>query len=247
MRFLITAGCLTALVLIFALEHVSRSTVASLSLIAILLAAWWLPRRFALTVAICGVVLRLIALRLGDAGPLTVAAQVLTLLLGFLLASLVSSRLAAARASDAKLPLSRAARVQYRLSRLLAWRRGDLKAARRMAPEAREMFDYAGDSDRARLVSNDLGWIAGLSGDLKGQEEAARRVLAAPGPANPKVIMPASLSMGLALLQRGRFDSAEPAFRRSRELAGRRAERAVTTSALALSLAFEGRLKEARQ
>lgn len=124
------------------------------------------------------------------------------------------------RESRTRALVTRAARVQYRLARLLAWKRGDLPSARRTTQCAVDLFRRAERVEERLVATNLLGWIDGLNGSLANQERVARTVLQeADHASNHLVAMLALHSLGCVELQRGNFAHAEAAIRRSLALA----------------------------
>ncbi len=133
----------------------------------------------------------------------------------------------------------------------LAWGSGDLEDAERRARAAVELFAKAGDDSHARIAANELAWIEGLQGDFDSQDREAGRVLAGAQAAGDRAAtLMALANLGASALARGRFDEAEALIRRSIDTA--RAEDNAARlryglDMLALCLAFDGRLEEARQ
>ncbi|MGZ6964427.1 MAG: helix-turn-helix transcriptional regulator [Acidimicrobiia bacterium] len=73
-------------------------------------------------------------------------------------------------------PASRAT-VKFHLGTFLAWGGGDTEGATAMVEEARDLFEAAGEPERARLARNELGYLAAHRGDPDTHEATARAVL----------------------------------------------------------------------
>ena len=144
---------------------------------------------------------------------------------------------------------SRAARVQLRLCALLAWGAGDLQEAELAGRRAVDALHWGGEEDRARLAAAEISWVRGLSGDLAGQEVAAREVLSAARAAGDRRAAGHALgSLAASALHRGRFDEARSALARAMDLAGeggRGYRRAWARTQVALLDALEGRAEDA--
>ncbi|HEV8623602.1 MAG TPA: AAA family ATPase [Acidimicrobiia bacterium] len=145
--------------------------------------------------------------------------------------------------------LARRAAGKFNLAHFLILGAGDLKEAERTYRQALGLFEQVGDTPRVLLATNELAWIRGHSGDLAAQQEEARQVLQGSEAAGEWFASLQALgTMGFGALWAGRFRESESAFRRSISLA-RRFENVSRVgfglSALALSLAFEGRVEEA--
>lgn len=121
---------------------------------------------------------------------------------------------------DRDASLHRMAAAQARITRFLAWNKGDLRMAQRTARQAQELFARCGDNRRAMLAAIDLAWIQGCLGDLEAQSLTARTVLAwAERAADERISMYALISLGGAATQRGTFAEAEIALDRAIGLA----------------------------
>lgn len=146
-------------------------------------------------------------------------------------------------------PASRA-QVKLRLANFLGWGAGELGEAEHAAAEARSLFEHAGDRASALLAENELAWIRGLKGDLRGMEAAARRVASkARGAGAGPVELQALTAAAMAASSCGRFGEAEEAFLEAVVLAkeqGNTYRHARGLMALACSRATEGRVDEAR-
>jgi DNA-binding NarL/FixJ family response regulator len=243
-----------------------------LALIPLLAAAWMLSRRLALAIVVLAISLQLAVAVVRQLDLLTAAMQVLPLGIVAAMGRLASAAEARAlRLTHLKriepqgqkapvgepepniqpsIDLNRAAAVQLRITRLLAWRKGDLRSARHTGAQALELLERMGDTERALLTANHLGWMRGLAGDLDGQERRARDVLRqAELVGDPRAQMVALESLGCVATQRGAFVKAENHLRRAIALAragANRSEPATETSLLAASYALEGRLRESQ-
>ena len=144
---------------------------------------------------------------------------------------------------------ARTARVQVRLCALLAWGAGALAEAEDAGRRAVEALHWSGEEDRARLAAAEVSWVRGLSGDLAGQEVAAREVLSAARAAGDRRAAGHALgSLAASALHRGRFEEARSALARALDLVGeggRGYRRAWARTQQALLGALEGRPDEA--
>ena len=145
--------------------------------------------------------------------------------------------------------LAQRAAGKFSLAHFLLLGAGDLEEAERTYRQALGLFEQAGDTPRALLATNELAWIRGHSGDLAAQQEAARQVLQGSETAGEWFVSLQALgALGFGAFWAGRFRESEAAFRRSITLArqfGNVSRVGFGLSALALSLAFEGRVEEA--
>ena len=159
----------------------------------------------------------------------------------------------AMRAIDAVLeaapdPVPRAT-VEFRLANFLGWGTGDLDEAERTCAEARSLFDQAGDRRSALLVENELAWLAGLRGDYPSMRATAQRVVeTAEAMDHPFVVIQGLTATAQASFFQGRFAETEPEHRRALAIArqeGKSYRAVISLTALACSLAAEGRVEEA--
>jgi DNA-binding CsgD family transcriptional regulator len=126
------------------------------------------------------------------------------------------------QAVDREASLRRMATGQARITRFLAWTRGDLRMAERTGRQARDLFARAGDIRRAMVSANDLAWIRGCLGDPHAQSLTARSVLAwSEQAADDLVTVNALIALGCAATQRGAFAEAEIALDRAIALTAR--------------------------
>jgi len=148
------------------------------------------------------------------------AAQALTLGFVFLVvrAQLEQGRQKAARESS----LHRTAAAQARITRFLAWNKGDLRMAKRTGRHASDLFAATGNRRRAMLTANDVAWIQGCLGDLDAQGRTAHSILDWSEPAaDDRISVDALISLGCVESQRGVFGEAEIALNRAIALAAR--------------------------
>ena len=143
----------------------------------------------------------------------------------------------------------RRAAVKFRLANFYTWGTGELEEAIRACSQAEELFKEAGDHSRALLAAEELAYVQGHGGDLETWESGARRVVeAAEATGDRYVTVQATGNLGFAAFFRGRFPEADAAFRRGIEFAkdSRKLPRlTLSRTALAFSLAFQGRMGEA--
>jgi tetratricopeptide (TPR) repeat protein len=159
----------------------------------------------------------------------------------------------ALRAIDAMLEssddLTRRATVKFRLTSFLAWGTGELEEAEQRCREALALFEEAGDFARTLIATNELAWIQGMRGDLGAWEAGSGQAATTAVKAGiPMVAMPALGGVGYCAFFRGRFADAEEAFRSSLVIARQHENPYRLTlglAALAIALAFEGRVTEA--
>jgi DNA-binding CsgD family transcriptional regulator len=145
-------------------------------------------------------------------------------------------------------PAARAT-VKFRLANFLGWGTGDLDEAERACADARSLFDEAGDRRSALLVENELAWLAGLRGDYATMRATARRVVETAQALDHRfAVMQGLTAMAQASFFRGRFAETEPEHCRALALArqeGKTYRAVISLTALACSLAAEGRIEEA--
>jgi DNA-binding CsgD family transcriptional regulator len=154
---------------------------------------------------------------------------------------------AALHASPDAAPRAKA-KAKYHLATFLTWGTGELEEAERVAGEAAQLFEAAGDTEAALLARMELAAIHTVAGDFGGGLERARAVLqAAEATDQPYVLLQAAFLVGISLFWLGRFDDSETSLRRSVELArnqGRDYRVTVGLSLLALCRAYSGRIEE---
>jgi class 3 adenylate cyclase len=143
----------------------------------------------------------------------------------------------------------RQAAVKFRLANFYTWGTGELDEAVLACSQAEELFEKAGDFSRKLLAADELAYVKGHRGDLDTWETGARRVVQAAEAAGDRyVTVQATGSLGFATFFRGRFAEADSAFLRGVEMAkeSRKLPRlTLSRTALAFSLAFQGRMDEA--
>jgi len=141
------------------------------------------------------------------------------------------------------------AEVRYCEAAFLGWDTGDLEQALVAARESGRLFRDAGRDEDARLSDDMAAFLVGLSGDLAGQEAAARQVVAEAERASDHAALGGALTtLGYALLLQGREAEAERAVERAIALVRERGlvHRSITNWALLAQIrAFAGRLPEA--
>jgi class 3 adenylate cyclase/DNA-binding CsgD family transcriptional regulator/tetratricopeptide (TPR) repeat protein len=158
----------------------------------------------------------------------------------------------AMRAIDAVLEESpdaaRRAKAKYRLATFLVWGTGELEEAERVAAEAAELFEAAGDVEAALLARNELATVKAVEGNLREGLERTWSVLHAAEAANePFATLQATFLVGINLFWLGRLDESEAWLRRSVDLArsqGRHYRITVGLTLLALSRAYGGGIEE---
>jgi class 3 adenylate cyclase len=143
----------------------------------------------------------------------------------------------------------RRAAVKFRLANFYTWGTGELEEAVRACGEAEMLFKEAGDHSKALLAADEHAYVQGHGGDMEAWESGARRVVeAAEATGDRYVTVQATGSLGFALFFRGRFDQADDCFTKGVEMAkeSRKLPRlTLSRTALAFSLAFQGRMEEA--
>jgi len=190
----------------------------ALSAIPVLAAVSLLNRVPATIVLVAAGALGLAAFELRHDPWMTFAAQVVTI--GSVVVIARGRQGRRRRRVDGEASLHRMAAAQARITRFLAWNKGDLRMARRTARQARELFARDGDSRRAMLAAIDLAWIQGCQGDLDAQSLTARSVLtSAEQAADDRISMYALVALGCATTLRGAFAEAEIALDRAVALA----------------------------
>lgn len=141
------------------------------------------------------------------------------------------------------------AEVRYCESAFLGWDTGDLGRALAAARESGRLFRDAGRDGDARLSDDMAAFLVGLSGDLAGQEAAAREVVdEAERESDQPALGSALTTLGYALLLQGREAEAELVVERALALVRERGlvHRSITNWALLAQIrAFAGRLSDA--
>ncbi len=145
--------------------------------------------------------------------------------------------------------LARLAALQYCRSHYLTFDEGRLDEARSASEEALRLYQRAGDTAGGLVATHQLTWIVGFSGNLGGQERAARELVEQARTAGDcNMIALGQTVLGYACFLQGRFDAAEGALRESIQMAKREGQVsrvASNLSILAQTLALEGRMREA--
>ncbi len=146
----------------------------------------------------------------------------------------------------------RAATVKFRLAASISWGEGAHAEARRLYGEAEELFQATGNRRGALLSANEMAFVAGMAGDFRAMEAGANAILAAAEAAGDDAVVRRALAtIAWSAFFRGRFALAEASYRRaasfdSPEVTTTAFRLTLTLSGLAISLAFEGRMAEAR-
>jgi DNA-binding CsgD family transcriptional regulator len=141
------------------------------------------------------------------------------------------------------------ATVQFHLAAFLSFGAGRLEEAERASRDAIALFTRAGETERALLATNELAWLRGCSGSLRGQAAVAAEVLEeATRHDHRRAVLQATTTRAYALGFLGRFQEADELFARAVRLA--RDERNSYRAAWALSqhactLALAGHLERA--
>ncbi len=152
-----------------------------------------------------------------------------------------------AEASDDRV---RRAAVKIHLASFLAWGRADTDAAIALVTEAQALFESAGESRRALLAANEMGYLRSIAGDLGAHERIARQVLAdAEALDDGPVMLQAICSLNWALQLSGRLSESLELMQRGLALARREGRPYRITYLLAqqgYALALLGRIPEAR-
>jgi DNA-binding CsgD family transcriptional regulator len=145
-------------------------------------------------------------------------------------------------------PESRAM-VKFRLANFLGWGTGDFDQAERACAEAKALFNKAGDRRSALLVENELAWLAGLRGYYSAMRATAQGVVETAEAMDHRFAVIQGLTvMAQASFFRGRFADTDPEHRRALAIArqeGKSYRAVISLTALACSLAAEGRVDEA--
>jgi DNA-binding CsgD family transcriptional regulator len=145
----------------------------------------------------------------------------------------------------------REAVVQYRLAGFSVWDLTQAEFGLRTGRRAQEVFDRLGQQRLAMMAEHHMSWILGVTGDLRGMEGAARRVINRTEMENDLPLMMHALgALGWSLLRQGRFSEAEQSLQQANRIAtelGQQVRLGWGLSTLAYALALEGRLPEARE
>lgn len=142
------------------------------------------------------------------------------------------------------------ATVQFHLAAFLSFGAGRLEEAEQASRAATRLFTAAGETERALLATNELAWLRGCAGNLRGQAAIAGEVLEqAARDGHRRAELQATATRAYALGCLGRFGDADELFLRAVRLARQegntyRSAWALTQHAAVLGLA--GRLREAR-
>ena len=160
---------------------------------------------------------------------------------------------AAVQAIDALLETSpdteRRAMVKRSLAIFLAWGPGELATALRICGEAVTLFEATGDRTKTLLARTEVAFIRAVAGDFLGAATEAQAVAAAAlAPEEALVRIRAVLVEGIAALFIGRFDESDSRFQECVRVArdfGSHPQESRCLSMLAVSLVFQGRVKEA--
>ncbi|HEV7526520.1 MAG TPA: AAA family ATPase [Acidimicrobiia bacterium] len=152
-----------------------------------------------------------------------------------------------AEASDDRV---RRAAVKIHLASFLAWGGGDTDAAIALVNDAHGLFEAAGETRRALLATNEMGYLLAIGGDLDAHERIARDVLAdAEALDDGPVMLQALCSLCWALLVQGRLSESLETIQRGIALARQESRPYRITYLLAqeaYALALLGRIPEAR-
>jgi DNA-binding CsgD family transcriptional regulator/Tfp pilus assembly protein PilF len=116
-------------------------------------------------------------------------------------------------------PAARAT-VQFHLAAFLSFGAGRLEEAEQASRAAVELFTAAGETERALLATNELAWLRGCAGSLRGQAAIAAEVLdEATRGDHPRALLQATTTRAYALGFLGRFREADELFTRAVQLA----------------------------
>ena len=114
----------------------------------------------------------------------------------------------------------RRATVKFHLGTFRAWNSEDLASATRTVEEARDLYEEAGEADRARLAENELSYLAAIGGDLPRQGEIARGVIAGAEAADDRFgLLQGLISLVFSLLLSGSVGEARPLMERALAIA----------------------------
>lgn len=110
----------------------------------------------------------------------------------------------------------RRATVKFHLGTFRAWNAEDIVSATATVEEACDLFEQAGEPDRARLAENELGYLAAIAGDIPRQEAIARGVVSgAEGAGDRFGLLQGLVSLIFSLLLTGRVNEARPIMERA--------------------------------
>ena len=122
-----------------------------------------------------------------------------------------------AEASDDQL---RRAAVKFHLAIFLAWGAGDTDEAKALVAESQALFETVGETGRALLAANEMGYLLGIAGDLDAHERIARQVLAdAEALGDGPIMLQAICSLNWALQVMGRISETQALMQRGLALA----------------------------
>jgi class 3 adenylate cyclase/DNA-binding CsgD family transcriptional regulator len=110
--------------------------------------------------------------------------------------------------------------VKFHLGSFVAWGGDGLATGRAMVEEARDLFESAGETHRALLARNELGYFTAIAGDEDGHEQVAREVLAAAEAIGDRFVeLQALCSLVFAVQWSGRVREADGIIERALALA----------------------------
>ncbi len=114
--------------------------------------------------------------------------------------------------------------MRFHLGILLAWSGGEVETGTALVEEARDLFIEAGETSRALLARNELGYLAAIRGDPGEHEATAREVLAAAESIGDRFVeLQALCSLVWVLLFGGRVRECLPVIERALGIARKRA------------------------
>ena len=145
----------------------------------------------------------------------------------------------------------RQAVVQERLAGFSVWDLTQAEVGLRSGREAQQVFERMGQRRLATMSEHLISWMIGVTGDLRGMEETARRVITrAESDSDLPVTMHGLGALGWSLLRQGRFTEADQALQRANQIAREGAKPyrlAWGLSTLAFERALEGDLVAAKE
>ncbi len=151
--------------------------------------------------------------------------------------------------AEASPDLTRRGAVRFHLGTLLAWSGGETETGIALVGEAEQLFREAGESSRALIARNELGYLDAISGDPDGHEAAASEVLAEAERLGDRFAeMQALGSLIWAVQWTGRIETSLPIMDRARARAradGKWYRTSYVLGQQALALALLGRQSEA--